>query len=289
MRLRFTEKASDDSTAFDFQLNGRKVTLLNHVQDMELSACFDGSVPLLKMNQWSQQHFFTRAYPDEQGCPSLGTHVSFAGGVTRTMIEAWIGEFSTAVTVYARFVAGLPPGADAPASATATGVPLILDRPGWPIGTMAWSQSSGVSPVSGLLRIDRNITLRYDPDRWKQMPYWEAGQFALAHSSANGHALVIAERTAVPFDSVVDVALANAQFADPGARVVFRHKRRVNGADIWFLKIEAEVGTVPMVYCGYYYADQSSTVQVVTYTAKTLLPELENDFMDLLNGLVISK
>ena len=54
------------------------------------------------------------------------------------------------------------------------------------------------------------------------------------------------------------------------------------------LKIEAEINTVPMVYWGYYYAGQGSTVQVVTYTTKALLPKSENDFMELLNGLTVS-
>ena len=44
-----------------------------------------------------------------------------------------------------------------------------------------------------------------------------------------------------------------------------------------------------MVYCGYFYAGENGTVQVVTYTAKTLLPEYEKEFMDLLDGFVVSK
>lgn len=289
MRLEFTEKPSGDSAAFDFQLNCHKVTLLNHIKDMQLSACFDGIVDPMKMNQWSREHFFTRAYSDEQGCPSLGSHVSFAGSVTRAMIEDWVREFGTAVTVYARFVAELPPAANTPASTPATRDQPAPDRPAWPIGAMAWSQSCAAPSAPGLLRIDRDITLRYDPKKWTQTPSYDAGQFALMHSSGGGHALIIAERIAVPIDSVADVALANAQAADPSAEVVFRHRRRVDGADVWFLKIDAEAGTVPMVYCGYYYAGRGSTVQVVTYTTKTLLPELEDDFMEFLNGLAVSK
>jgi hypothetical protein len=300
MRLEFSEKPSNDSAAFDFQLNGHKVTLLNHIKDMQLSACFDGIVDLMKLNQWSREHFFTRAYVDEQGCPSLGAGVSFAGGVTKAMIEEWVREFSTAVTVYARFAAESPLGANTPASTASTGIPPTLDRPASLIAPMAWSQSraettstpsgpGAATSIPGLLTINRNITLRYDPGKWKQTPSHEAGQFALSHSSGDAQALVIAELIRVPPDSVEDVALANAQFADPNAKVVFRHKRRVNGVDVWFLRIEAEFDTVPMVYCGYYYAGQSGAVQVVTYTTKTLFAEFQNDFMELLNGLAVSK
>ena len=86
--------------------------------------------------------------------------------------------------------------------------------------------------------------------------------------------LVIAERISVPLDSLQDVALANAQVADPSAKLVFRHKRRVNGVVLWFLKIEAEIDSVPMVYWGYYYADRNSTVQVASALARSDPPLL---------------
>jgi hypothetical protein len=300
LRVEFSEKPADDSVAFDFQLNSHKVTLLNHIKDMQLSACFEGVVDPMKMNRWSQEHFFTRAYVDEQGCASLGADVNFAGGVTKAMIEEWVNEFSTAVTVFARFVTELPSGANTSASTPSTGIPPTPDGPASPIGKMAWSQSradtrsvpaqqSESMSVPGLLTINRNLTLRYDPEKWKQTPSHDAAQFALSYSCGAGHAMVIAEPISVPPDSVEEVALANAQFADPNAKVVFRHKRRVDGVDLWLLKIEAELGTVPMVYCGYYYAGPSSTVQVVAYTTKTLFAESENDFMEFLNGLVVLK
>ena len=296
MRLEFTEKPSDDSTAFDFQLNGHKVRLLNEVQNMKLSACTDASVDLLKMNQWNRQHFSTGARLDEHGCASLVAEMSFAGGLTRTMIEDYIREFGTVVTVYARFMAGLPRGTNTPALATATVVQPEVARS--PIDTMAWTQAGsdtgdtppGPSPtqsVAGLLKINDNITLRYNAAKWKPTPSHEAGQFTLIHSSG-AHALVIAERIAVPLDALQDVALANAQVADPNAKIVFRNRLRVNGVPVWFVKIEAEFDTVPTVYWGYYYANQSITVQVVAYTTKTLMPASENDMMELLNGLAVS-
>ena len=63
----------------------------------------------------------------------------------------------------------------------------------------------------------------------------------------------------------------------------------VNGVDVRFLKIEAGVNAVPMVYWDCFYGGEYRTVQVVTYTAKTLLPEYEKEFMDFLNGFMVSK
>jgi hypothetical protein len=44
-----------------------------------------------------------------------------------------------------------------------------------------------------------------------------------------------------------------------------------------------------MVYCGYFYAGENGTVQVVTSPAKNLFAEYESRFMEFLNGLTISK
>jgi hypothetical protein len=297
MGFPFTEKSSDESTVFAFHLNGHIVNLLSQTKSIQLSACFDDPVDLMKANQWNRQHFSTGVRRDEQGCASLVSDVKFGGRVTNEMIEEFIGQFFTDVTIYAKFVIELPPDPNTPSASPGAGA---ADRSPSPIGPMEWSQlgqnTKSVPPwrdvarsVPGLLKINRNISLKYDPDRWRQTEPNNDGQLALAHSSGDGHALVIAERIAVPRGSVEDVALANAQSVDPKAKIVFRQQRRVNGVDVRFLKIEADVNAVPMVYWGCFYGGEYGTVQVVTYTAKTLLPEYEKEFMDFLNGFMVSK
>jgi len=295
--FQFTEKSSGDSAAFALHFDGHSVTLLSHAKIIQLSACFEDHVAPIKQNQWNREHFSTRAYVDEQGCDSLGADVNFGVRVTNEMIEEFIGEFFTDVTIYAKFVTELPPAPNTPSAPPAAGP---ADRSTSPVGPMEWSQlgqnTKSVPPwpdaarsVPGLLKINRNISLRYDPDRWRQTAPDNDGQLALAHSSGDGHALVIAERIAVPRGSVEDVALANAQSVDPKAKIVFSQQRRVNGVDVRFLKIEADVNAVPMVYWGCFCGGEYGTVQVVTYTTKTLLPEYEKEFMDFLNGFMVSK
>ena len=297
MGFQFTEKPFDNSTAFALQLNGHPVTLLSHVTSIQLSTCLEDQVALMKPNQWNREHFSTRAYVDEQGCDSLGADVKFGGRVTNEMIQEFISEFFTDVTIYAKFVTELPADPNTPSGPPAAGP---ADGSTSPIGPMEWSQlgqntksvprwPDAAKSVPGLLKINRNISLRYDPDRWREATPDNDGHLALVHSSGEGHALVIAERIAVPRGSVEDVALANAQSVDPNAKVVFRQQRRVNGVDVRFLKIEADVNAVPMIYWGCFYGGEYGTVQVVAYTARTLLPEYEKEFMDLLSGFMVSK
>ena len=297
MGVSFTEKSSADSAAFAIPLNGRNVALRSHGKILQLSACFADQFDPMKANQWNRQHFSTRAYLDERGCDSLGADANFGVRVTDDMIQGFVAEFLTSVTIFARFLAEVPPAAHTPPPPAAAGA-TVPSRP--PIGPMEWTQA-GQSPksaqpwvdtagtVPGLLRINRNISLQYDPVIWKQTAHDAPGQWTLADASGDAHALIIAERIAVPRDSVADVALANAQAADPQARIVFRQQRRINGADFRFLKIEADVDAVPTAYWGCFYGGEYGTVQVVTYAPRTLLPDHEKDFMDFLNGLMVSK
>jgi hypothetical protein len=297
MGIQFTDKSSGDSGAFAFHVNGHNVTLLSHAKIIQFSSCVEDHFDPMKANQWNREHFSTGVRLDEQGCASLVADVNFGVRVTNEMIEEFIRGFLTDVTIFARFVTEFR---SAPNTHSDPPDAAVADRSTSPIGPMEWSQlgqnTKSVPPwtdaamsAPGLLKINRNISLKYDPDRWRQIAPDNDGQVALLHSSGDGHALVIAERIAVPHGSVEDIALANAQSVDPKARIVFRQQRRINGVDVRFLKIEADVNAVPMVYSGCFYGGEYGTVQVVTYTAKSRLPEYEKEFMDFLNGFSVSK
>ena len=154
------------------------------------------------------------------------------------------------------------------------------------IGPMAWTQfgpfaKAAAKPVA-------RVSLKDDAEQWRPVGSGVDGQFAFEHASG-GRALVLVESTPVPLDSVADIALANAQAADPQAQIVFRNRPWVKGAASWFLRIEATVNAVPMVYWGHYYAGDGGTVQVVTYTEKNRWLEYEQRFTEFLNGLTVSK
>jgi len=143
----------------------------------------------------------------------------------------------------------------------------------------------------GLLFVNSKVSIKYDPKKWNQRRSDEVGHFKFIHSSSDGYAMamVIAERIPTPIDSLPDIVLSAIHSAGLNATIVFKEKRTVNGTDVWFLKMDGEVDTVPIVYCGYYYGGKGGTVQVVAFTAKTLFSEFEKDFMDFLNGLWISE
>jgi hypothetical protein len=212
------------------------------------------------------------------------------------MIQDFVHVFCTDVVVFARFLASPPPGADTASPAPASAV----QSPDKVLATMAWSQlgpyAKAAPPwqrtraaVPGVLKIDATVSLKYDPDQWKPAALRDGGRLAFSHSSGAANALVISEPVAVALDSVEDVALANAQSIDPHATVVFRHRIWSKDVTFWFLKIEATVGNVPMVYWGRFYVTEAGTVQVIVYTEKGRLAEFEQAFTDFLNGVTVSK
>ena len=97
----------------------------------------------------------------------------------------------------------------------------------------------------GLLIVNSKVTIKYDPKKWKQQRSDEVGQFTFTHSSGDGYAMVVAERIPTSIDSLPDIVLSNLQLEDPNATIVFKEKRRVNGTDVWFLKIE-QVNRIPL-------------------------------------------
>lgn len=151
------------------------------------------------------------------------------------------------------------------------------------------SASREAMPKAGLLLLNSRMSVKYDPNKWKQQRVDAVGHFTFTHSSGDGYAMVIAERISAPIDSLPDIVLSTIQSKDPNAAIVFKEKRKVNGTDVWFMKLETELNGIPLVYCGYYYGGKGGTVQVVAFTGKSLFSEFEKDFMDFLNGLSISE
>lgn len=104
----------------------------------------------------------------------------------------------------------------------------------------------------------------------------------------DAYANVISERLSIPTDSFPEIAISNARKADPHAAITFREKRTVNGVEVWFLKMDAQVNGIPFTYMGFYYGGKAGAIQVLTFTGKNLAAEYEADFVEFLNGFSVA-
>jgi len=103
------------------------------------------------------------------------------------------------------------------------------------------------------------MELAFDPKKWRQTEAKQRGLFEFEHTSGDAYAVVRIERIQVPMDSLPEFALANAKENDPNARISFREKRRVNGVEVWFLKLDTETLGIRLTFYGYYYGGESGT------------------------------
>src|SRR5579872_3279156 len=102
MGFEFTEKQTDQSYIFVFQLSGFKTTLLNQGKDMQLYSGFTDKTTLNKINQWNQSYRYCRAYVNDQGGGSIEDDLSFAGGVTKETIEEFIKQYRGTLTSFVK-------------------------------------------------------------------------------------------------------------------------------------------------------------------------------------------
>lgn len=143
--------------------------------------------------------------------------------------------------------------------------------------------------IQGVLTFNNEaMRVTYDQRRWRQAPSSQQGRFQFAHANGDAYAVVIAERIAVPFEALPDIALSNARSADPNAHIVLKEKRDVGNIQVWFLKIDTEPHGIPITFLGYYYSGASGTAQILTYTGRTLAAGYERQFMDFLNGFSLT-
>lgn len=135
-----------------------------------------------------------------------------------------------------------------------------------------------------------NFAVWYDPSKWKVSNKLdnENAEFELSLKGEDGYCMAISERIQVDIENLKNIALKNAQEADPNATIDQEEDRIVNGKKIKMLKILCTVQSIKFVLLGYYASDESGTIQLVCYTAQNLSKNYEKDFWDILNGLTVA-
>lgn len=105
--------------------------------------------------------------------------------------------------------------------------------------------------------------------------------------SPNGEAFlkVMAERTEIPTDRVVTLALDNARKIDPALKVGRRGTRTVNGIRMTFQEFDATVNGVPITFVGHYYGGPEGSVQLLGWSARNLARDYRSQFDRLVDGL----
>jgi hypothetical protein len=162
-------------------------------------------------------------------------------------------------------------------------------------GTWKFKDKAGFTKSVGAIKTLKSkkgfVELWYVPSKWSisKNKLNEAAEFNLIHTSGDGYAVVIIERIGTTMPSLVAVAMEKARSVAADAELVLDEERTVNNVQVKAMQIEGTTAGIPFKYYGYFWTGDAGTVQVITYTGQKLFNEFEDDFVELLNGLVITK
>jgi hypothetical protein len=130
----------------------------------------------------------------------------------------------------------------------------------------------------------------YDPSIWvKANPskYNDDAELALEMNGKMAYGIMIYEKVEIPVESLLEIALENAQSSAPNFKIISREYRIVNGNKVALMHMEGNIEGINATYYSYYYSNSSGTWQFHAYTMTSLFKQLKKQMEALLNGLVI--
>lgn len=268
-KYEFKETEEDQARLFDFDLDGTESTLYFFGKSMMLQTSFSDVIAVQAVNQWNRTERFTRAYINDNGNPFLESDLDFTGGVTEKTVTEFILAFSGSIGAYADFLS----------DADGEEIPLSTE-----VHKRSDEARTHVPAPSG------NFAVWLDDRVWKRKsPGEQENRIELSHTNGQAFGAIIGEPLQFPQDALVNVALTNARAQDPDAQVTKQERRMVNGQEVLMIEMDATINKTPFHFYGYYYSDESGTVQVVTWTTRVAFERNRAVFTELLDGLEIKE
>ncbi len=131
-----------------------------------------------------------------------------------------------------------------------------------------------------------NIGFWINPKNWSfsKADADSPSEFSFKHKKLDIYGMLIAEKTEIPVESLIDIAYENALEAAPDIKIVEKEYRNVNGLEVIMMKMKGTIQGIKFIYFGYYYSSTEGAFQFLTYTSQNLFKDYENDMLNLLNG-----
>lgn len=159
-----------------------------------------------------------------------------------------------------------------------------------PISPEAKSQASMPKLSTAKALICRGkASIAYNPKKWTLKGEEVGGRTKFEHTDGDAFGFIITERTEIPTESLETVAITNAKNAAPDAQIVLKEAKIVNGNNVQVIGLKGTLAGIKFRYYGYYVSGKFGTIQALTYASENLYDEYINDFIDFLNGLVITQ
>ncbi len=140
------------------------------------------------------------------------------------------------------------------------------------------------------VRSSRNTAVAYiDPKKWRFTKAQNGADAEYSFQSMGGdlYGYMITERIALPLDTLGEIALNNLRKVAPDAEVQLKEYRYVNDRKMLYMRTNATVRGVKLVYSGYYFSDDNGTTQLVAATSPNLVQADGAAIQAFLDGLVV--
>ena len=132
-----------------------------------------------------------------------------------------------------------------------------------------------------------NVGVWLDSKKWGfKKSTNDVAEFDLSRKAGDIYGMIISESVEIPLLNLKNIALDNARAAAPDIKLVKEEYRMVNGLMVLHLQMDGTIQGIKFTYLGYYYSDESGTVQFLTYSSQKLMKEQRAECEALLNGLV---
>jgi hypothetical protein len=126
-----------------------------------------------------------------------------------------------------------------------------------------------------------------DPKKWGfKKETEEVYEYQFSLKSGDVYGMFITEKIEIPLTELKNIALGNAKAAAPDIKLIKEEYRMVNGVKMLHLQMDGTIQGIKFTYLGYYYSNESGTVQLLTYSSQKLMKENSGLCEELLNGLV---
>ncbi len=128
-----------------------------------------------------------------------------------------------------------------------------------------------------------------DPKKWKFVKGAVNGdaEFEFQKKGDDLYGMLISEQLEIPVETLREIAFENARSVAPDLKIIKEEYRNVNGIDVFMMQMVGTIQGIRFVYFGYYYSNESGTVQLLAYTGEQLFEEYQEEMETFLNGFVV--
>lgn len=129
-----------------------------------------------------------------------------------------------------------------------------------------------------------------DPKKWtfeKANGDNEDSEYKFYNKKDEIYGMLISEKIEIPIESLKKIAIDNGRAAAPDLKIVKEEYRMVNDLKVLNLQMDGTIQGIKFSYYGYYFSNESGTVQFITYTSQNIMKSMIPACEILLNGLVV--